>query len=268
MSFGKKLKEVRLREDISIRGLARLTNVSHAYISQLENSDNKQPTKNKLFEIAYALDPDGKKKIFEELIKETTLQYENADEEFQSYIESKNFDIDLNKISNKMLINKNENTLKELDYPFTDIEWLVNQDMFHIYMGNWPNNYVHNKKGEFVQELFVLNENEKSELKELIDTLKEKFVKDRNKSIDDIDQKEIEKMAKKYQFIEDLIRGKFETEDSIIEAIYDIDIQKKNIISQEYIDSLFNAVATDSANEILLLLNMNSLEDFQEYLNG
>lgn len=260
MSFGKKLKEVRLREGMSVRGLARLTNVSHAYISQLENSDNKQPTKNKLLEIAYALDPDGSKKIFKELIDTTSLPYSDADKEYKDYIETKNFDIDLDKISNKLLFNKNENTMKELEYPFVDIEWLLTQDIFHVYLGEIPNTYVTNKKGKSVKEIFVMNEDEKKDLKKVITSQKEKYVKERMKPYDEIDRKDMERMAKKYQFIEDLFNNKFKTEVEIASCLYSIDDNYKNVVTKDYINSIIHHLAKNDVKEIIRILNIDENE--------
>lgn len=43
-SFGKSLKDLRLEKKLSGRELARRAGISHAYLSQLENDHNKNPT--------------------------------------------------------------------------------------------------------------------------------------------------------------------------------------------------------------------------------
>ena len=45
MKFSKLLKDIRLQENISVNNLSKLSGVSNAYISKLENNKRKFPTR-------------------------------------------------------------------------------------------------------------------------------------------------------------------------------------------------------------------------------
>lgn len=49
MKFSKLLKDIRLQENISVNNLSKLSGVSNAYISKLENNKRKFPTTRTLF---------------------------------------------------------------------------------------------------------------------------------------------------------------------------------------------------------------------------
>lgn len=82
MSIASQLRSYRLAKKLSISELARRSNVSRSYITELESQANKQPSAEKLYRIAEVLDT-----TIEELLEKSNHGYEEAIRNLNKQIE-------------------------------------------------------------------------------------------------------------------------------------------------------------------------------------
>ncbi|MEB8067687.1 helix-turn-helix domain-containing protein [Mammaliicoccus fleurettii] len=254
------LREERKKKGFSLRGLAKSSSMSQAYLSQLENGSSTRPTKEKLLSISYALDPTGHDKVFSKLANTTDLNLINPEKTFNEFVNSKTFNFDLTKITNKLRINKEDKTVIELDVPSFDIDWLLQQDKFEVYLGA-TGDYVTNLEGDFKEEVLILKDDEKEMLREKINEVKEHIINERNRPIEESDKKETEQNANKYMLIKDLLNNEIEDNKSLIERIYKIK-ENKNLLEDAYLNELFNAAKNNDAIKLQKLIDIDTINEF------
>lgn len=253
------LKQERNKKGFSLRGLAKSSNMSQAYLSQLENGSSTRPAKEKLLAISYALDPQGYDKVFSKLISTTNIEIQDPEKEFKDYASTKIFDIDLTKLTNKMRINKKDKSAIELDVPSFDIEWLLNQDIFEVYLGV-TDDFVTNSQGKYKEEILVLSDEEKILLKDSIDEVKQSIIKERNRPFEELDKKELEINSFKYDLLKDLLNGRIKSLETLSEKIYLIK-QNKDLINKTYFDEIFEAVKQNDGLRLQKLIDINTIEE-------
>ncbi|GEU18791.1 hypothetical protein LamDB_48430 [Bacillus anthracis] len=202
MKFSKLLKDIRLQENISVNNLSKLSGVSNAYISKLENNKRKFPTTRTLFLLLVGFknskinDQSKSKQDIDGEIKDILNNFITAEdsdidnEELENlYNDFNTFYEDLhNKIGNKDERNKNKNIfaygddkktlqLINLEKPINDIAFhLKDSENQKFYNGVILNDYDKNMINEIINSFLVTKlSQEQVDLSEDIEQLQKDF---------------------------------------------------------------------------------------------
>lgn len=202
MKFSKLLKDIRLQENISVNNLSKLSGVSNAYISKLENNKRKFPTTRTLFLLLVGFknskinDQSKSKQDIDSEIKDILNNFITAEdsdidnEELENlYNDFNTFYEDLhNKVGNKDERNKNKNIFAYEDDKKTlqliNLEKPINDIAFHLkdsenqkfYNGVILNDYDKNMINEIINSFLVTKlSQEQVELSEDIEQLQKDF---------------------------------------------------------------------------------------------
>ncbi|MCH4390626.1 helix-turn-helix domain-containing protein [Staphylococcus haemolyticus] len=202
MKFSKLLKDIRLQENISVNNLSKLSGVSNAYISKLENNKRKFPTTRTLFLLLVGFknskinDQSKSKQDIDGEIKDILNNFITAEdsdidnEELENlYNDFNTFYEDLhNKIGNKDERNKNKNIFAYEDDKKTlqliNLEKPINDIAFHLkdsenqkfYNGVILNDYDKNMINEIINSFLVTKlSQEQVDLSEDIEQLQKDF---------------------------------------------------------------------------------------------
>ncbi|MGC7819748.1 helix-turn-helix domain-containing protein [Staphylococcus epidermidis] len=202
MKFSKLLKDIRLQENISVNNLSKLSGVSNAYISKLENNKRKFPTTRTLFLLLVGFknskinDQSKSKQDIDSEIKDILNNFITAED---SDIDNKELEIlyndfntfyeDLhNKVGNKDERNKNKNIFAYEDDKKTlqliNLEKPINDIAFHLkdsenqkfYNGVILNDYDKNMINEIINSFLVTKlSQEQVDISEDIEQLQKDF---------------------------------------------------------------------------------------------
>ncbi len=202
MKFSKLLKDIRLQENISVNNLSKLSGVSNAYISKLENNKRKFPTTRTLFLLLVGFknskinDQSKTKQDIDSEIKDILNNFITADdsdidnEELENlYNDFNTFYEDLhNKVGNKDERNKNKNIFAYEDDKKTlqliNLEKPINDIAFHLkdsenqkfYNGVILNDYDKNMINEIINSFLVTKlSQEQVDISEDIEQLQKDF---------------------------------------------------------------------------------------------
>ena len=202
MKFSKLLKDIRLQENISVNNLSKLSGVSNAYISKLENNKRKFPTTRTLFLLVVGFknskinDQSKSKQDIDSEIKDILNNFITAEdsdidnEELENlYNDFNTFYEDLhNKVGNKDERNKNKNIFAyeddEKEKHFVNLEKPINDIAFHLkdsenqkfYNGVILNDYDKNMINEIINSFLVTKlSQEQVDISEDIEQLQKDF---------------------------------------------------------------------------------------------
>ena len=202
MKFSKLLKDIRLQENISVNNLSKLSGVSNAYISKLENNKRKFPTTRTLFLLLVGFknskinDQSKSKQDIDSEIKDILNNFITAEdsdidnEELENlYNDFNTFYEDLhNKVGNKDERNKNKNIFEyeddEKEKHFVNLEKPINDIAFHLkdsenqkfYNGVILNDYDKNMINEIINSFLVTKlSQEQVDISEDIEQLQKDF---------------------------------------------------------------------------------------------
>ena len=202
MKFSKLLKDIRLQENISVNNLSKLSGVSNAYISKLENNKRKFPTTRTLFLLLVGFknskinDQSKSKQDIDSEIKDILNNFITAEdsdidnEELENlYNDFNTFYEDLhNKVGNKDEKNKNKNIFAyeddekgkhsvNLEKPINDIAFhLKDSENQKFYNGVILDDYDKNMINEIINSfLFTKLSQEQVDLSEDIEQLQKQF---------------------------------------------------------------------------------------------
>lgn len=210
MKFSKLLKDIRLQENISVNNLSKLSGVSNAYISKLENNKRKFPTTRTLFLLLVGFknskinDQSKSKQDIDSEIKDILNNFITAEDsdidnkELENlYNDFNTFYEDLhNKVENKDERNKNKNIFAYEDDKKTlqliNLEKPINDIAFHLkdsenqkfYNGVILNDYDKNMINEIINSFLVTKlSQEQVDLSEDIEQLQKDFNDFRKESV-------------------------------------------------------------------------------------
>ncbi|MFW2511879.1 helix-turn-helix domain-containing protein, partial [Staphylococcus epidermidis] len=202
MKFSKLLKDIRLEENISVNNLSKLSGVSNAYISKLENDKRNFPTIRTLYLLLAGLKNlkfNDQSKSSEEVndeIKEILYKFLSAEnsevdkEDFETiYDNFITFYEDMHKkVGNKDERNKNKNIFvyedDEKEKHSVNLEKPINDIAFHLkdnenqkfYNGVMLNDYDKNMINEIINSFLVTKlSQEQVDLSEDIEQLQKDF---------------------------------------------------------------------------------------------
>lgn len=104
MSLSEKIKKLRQEKELSINKLAEMAGISKAYLSQLENNVNKQPSAEILFKIASALGTTIAD-LLDKPVRVHTDDFKEIPDALRTLIDSRGEELDIREEDVKMLIN-------------------------------------------------------------------------------------------------------------------------------------------------------------------
>lgn len=260
------LREEREKKGFSLRKLARESNVSQAYLSQIEKGSSKNPNTDKLLAISYALDSQGYDEVFLKLAKSSDTNIEEPKKTFNQYVNNQIFNQDLTKINNRMRINKKDSSVVELDLPSFDIEWLLEQNEYHVFLGSGIDN-VTNQEGKYSKEMLILEPNEKTKLKEVIEKEKQKILENRKLNERHVNFDELVNKVEEYSLIFDLLNNNIKETTDFINRLANLNKNREIFNEKEYHESIKNAVKEQDALKLQRLVRITTINELQKYLS-
>ncbi|RIM74800.1 XRE family transcriptional regulator, partial [Staphylococcus xylosus] len=221
------LKELRESRGLNKQELANKVDISRSYISTIESGKVEKPTKKTLTKIAYVFDPDGNDGIYKKLLESAGYDSRDSMKEFKKYVSDVNYEyIKGNYLSAETMskmsyrVNKNDDSFVFLDYPYMNIEWLINQDSFYIYCGLLENDFtIDAMNSEVHPSPLVIKDEELKKLRNLIKEFKKDVLENRANQQKEKDEEEISKENMEYQLIFDLIQNKIENDIQLIHRL-------------------------------------------------
>lgn len=153
--FAKQVKELRALREKTVYEVAEATGVSHTYISQIENG-KKLPSIKVLFPFVQFLGKtDGENNFMQvneikmgslELLKiygeYKDISYDDLTDDYLKYVQDKVLfqAKEMNKVlaawgQNKVKLDRNTERMEEVDAPYFDLKWMLNQKDFAVFYG-------------------------------------------------------------------------------------------------------------------------------------
>lgn len=270
------LNELRETRGLNKQELANKIDISRSYISTIESGKVKKPSKKILLKLAYVFDPENKYGIYKLLLGSAGYDLTDSDKVFQEYIDemTQNFSIK-DKIKDKSIsemnfrVNKDDNSMVSLDYPYMDIEWLLNQDRFKVFLGNDVDNpYIDINDNKKYFEPLILNEKEKDLLKNEVDELKEAFMFRRRQRKNQETLKEVEIELLEYKLIFDLLNNDVSDDLELIERLALIDDDREILLAKEYHEVVKECAFKKDVVALKKLINLKTIEDLKSFLSN
>lgn len=275
MKISELLNELRETRGLNKQELANKVDISRSYISRIESGSIERPTKKVLLKLAYVFDPENKHGIYRLLLSSAGYETKDSDKEFQNYIDKviKNFSVEEKKVDKSIAemcfrVNNHDNSMVTLDYPYMNIEWLLEQDDFKVFLGNDVDRpYIDIQDNKKYFEPFILSDKEKKGLKNEITDLKEALVfrrrqKERQKALNQI---EIEVME--YRLIFDLLNNDIDDEKQLIERLALIDDDRQIFLAKEYHEELKKAARNKEVSTLQKLIRIKTLNELKDFLD-
>lgn len=262
------LKEKRKEKNFTMKELANKSGISESYISKIENDAVNFPKRERLLSLAYALDPENIDNLYTRFLKITNQSTEDSEKEFNQFSNRKNVGIDsgyLNKsfIDSNVRIDKKNAKVIATDYPYFDIEWLVNQRNFQLFLGKSNQNVIVEGKDE--KELLSLDENEQERLIKIINVFKEGLLKERTTHARKYNEEQILSKNNKYELIFDLLNNEINDEEQLVRKLKSIDEDRELFTAHEYHEELQKAASNNDAIALQKLIKMKTLNDLGYY---
>ncbi len=270
------LNELRETRGLNKQELANKINISRSYISTIESGKVKKPTKKILLKLAYVFDPENKNGIYNLLLSSAGYDLNDSDKVFQEYIDemTQNFSVK-DKIKDKSIsemnyrVNKDDNSMVSLDYPYMDIEWLLKQDKFKVFLGNDIDNpYIDINDNKKYYEPLILSETEKELLKNEVDELKEAFLFRRRQKKSQETLKEVEVELLEYKLIFDILNNDISDDKELIERLALIDDDREIFLAEEYHEAIKKYALKKDVEALKKLINLKTINDLKEFLSN
>lgn len=276
MELSELLNELRETRGLNKQELANKIDISRSYISRIEGGSVERPTKKVLLKLAYVFDPENKHGVYELLLSSAGYDLKYSNKDFQKYIDeqTKNFSIDdseKDKTISEMRfrVNNNDNSMVALDYPYMDIEWLLKQEDFKVFLGNDIDSpYIDLEDNKKYYDPLVLNDNEKEILKNEVTELKETFMFRRRQKKKQEDITELKKEVMEYELIFELLNNEINDEPQLIEKLALIEEDRQIFTAQEYHDEIKKAVTNKNISALQKLIQMTTIKDLKEFLSN
>lgn len=126
MGLAERLRELRKERKLSLAALAKEANVSKAYLWQLENEEDKQPSAEILYRIATSLGATIAD-LLDKPVKVASVDIADLPEGLREFIEERGEELDIQEEDIKMLLpiryrGRQPNTKEEWEYIFRSIK--------------------------------------------------------------------------------------------------------------------------------------------------
>ncbi|WP_210126384.1 MULTISPECIES: helix-turn-helix domain-containing protein [unclassified Staphylococcus] len=274
MKLKEMLKNLRESKGFNKKELADQIGISRTYVSRIENGSVEKPTKNILLKLSYIFDPTGENKLYFKMLKSVNHSTNGWEEEFEQYAKKieGNYLSD-NRFNPKELssmlyrVNKNDNSIVFLDFPYMNIEWLVNQNDFKLFCGHIPNVFNLNKNSEKHGVPLELTESEQLKLRNFIKDYKEEIIADREAEENKEFGQKIEVDYHEYHLIFDLLNEKINDSAQFVSRLAFINKDREIFNAKEFHEAIEKAVEQQDALKLQRLVRMTTINELKQYLS-
>ena len=169
--FSNILKKFRKEEDLTLDTLSKYLGVSDVYVSKLENG-KRFPSKNILFWYVLFMD---QSQMHDDIEKLLTIFSENKKISYEQFREKqKKHSSKIQRKEIKLTMNEfNQYQIEEIDEPYFDLKWLLNQSEYKLFYSG-----IDNKNSLGFNE--VLSESDKKMLSEIVNSVIQRIYNDEN----------------------------------------------------------------------------------------
>jgi transcriptional regulator with XRE-family HTH domain len=271
MSLNSLLKEQRKEKGFTMKELANKSGISESYISKIENNSVSLPKKERLLSLAYSLDPENKENLYSRFLTLASYNLENAEKEFNQFANMKQANLDKglpNKkfTDNFVRIDKKNSKINSVEYPYFDLEWLLNQERFELFLGRTDVNILLDNN-ETEKELLILKDHERDRLRNIINIFKEGLLNERTKISREKDENVLISHSREYTLIFDLLNKNIDDRNSLISQLGMINQNRDIFYEDNYYSAINQAVEQQDALKLQRLVRMTTLKELKQYLS-
>ncbi|OJT35474.1 helix-turn-helix domain-containing protein [Staphylococcus ureilyticus] len=271
MSLNSLLKEQRKEKGFTMKELANKSGISESYISKIENNSVSLPKKERLLSLAYSLDPENKENLYSRFLTLASYNLENADKEFNQFANMKQANLDKglpNKkfTDNFVRIDKKNSKINSVEYPYFDLEWLLNQERFELFLGRTDVNILL-ENNETEKELLILKDHERDRLRNIINIFKEGLLNERTKISREKDENVLISDSHEYTLIFDLLNKNIDDRNSLISQLGMINQNREVFYEDDYYSAINQAVEQQDALKLQRLVRMTTINELKQYLS-
>ena len=271
MSLNSLLKEQRKEKGFTMKELANKSGISESYISKIENNSVSLPKKERLLSLAYSLDPENKENLYSRFLTLASYNLENAEKEFNQFANMKQANLDKglpNKkfTDNFVRIDKKNSKINSVEYPYFDLEWLLNQERFELFLGRTDVNILLDNN-ETEKELLILKDHERDRLRNIINIFKEGLLNERTKISREKDENVLISHSHEYTLIFDLLNKNIDDRNSLISQLGMINQNRDVFYEDNYYSAINQAVEQQDALELQRLVRMTTINELKQYLS-
>lgn len=271
MSLNSLLKEQRKEKGFTMKELANKSGISESYISKIENNSVSLPKKERLLSLAYSLDPENKENLYSRFLTLASYNLENAEKEFNQFANMKQANLDKglpNKkfTDNFVRIDKKNSKINSVEYPYFDLEWLLNQERFELFLGRTDVNILLDNN-ETEKELLILKDHERDRLRNIINIFKEGLLNERTKMSREKDENVLISHSHEYTLIFDLLNKNIDDRNSLISQLSMINKNRDVFYEDNYYSAINQAVEQQDALKLQRLVRMTTINELKQYLS-
>lgn len=271
MSLNSLLKEQRKEKGFTMKELANKSGISESYISKIENNSVSLPKKERLLSLAYSLDPENKENLYSRFLTLASYNLENAEKEFNQFANMKQANLDKglpNKkfTDNFVRIDKKNSKINSVEYPYFDLEWLLNQVRFELFLGRTDVNILLDNN-ETEKELLILKDHERDRLRNIINIFKEGLLNERTKISREKDENVLISHSHEYTLIFDLLNKNIDDRNSLISQLGMINQNRDVFYEDNYYSAINQAVEQQDALKLQRLVRMTTINELKQYLS-
>ncbi|MEJ7521718.1 helix-turn-helix transcriptional regulator [Staphylococcus saprophyticus] len=271
MSLNSLLKEQRKEKGFTMKELANKSGISESYISKIENNSVSLPKKERLLSLAYSLDPENKENLYSRFLTLASYNLENAEKEFNQFANMKQANLDKglpNKkfTDNFVRIDKKNSKINSVEYPYFDLEWLLNQERFELFLGRTDVNILLDNN-ETEKELLILKDHERDRLRNIINIFKEGLLNERTKISREKDENVLISHSHEYTLIFDLLNKNIDDRNSLISQLGMINQNRDFFYEDNYYSAINQAVEQQDALKLQRLVRMTTINELKQYLS-
>lgn len=271
MSLNSLLKEQRKEKGFTMKELANKSGISESYISKIENNSVSLPKKERLLSLAYSLDPENKENLYSRFLTLASYNLENAEKEFNQFANMKQANLDKGlpnkKITDNFVrIDKKNSKINSVEYPYFDLEWLLNQERFELFLGRTDVNILLDNN-ETEKELLILKDHERDRLRNIINIFKEGLLNERTKISREKDENVLISHSHEYTLIFDLLNKNIDDRNSLISQLGMINQNRDVFYEDNYYSAINQAVEQQDALKLQRLVRMTTINELKQYLS-
>src|SRR5699024_5231358 len=163
---------------------------------------------------------------------------------------------------NFVRIEKKNSKISSIEYTYFDLEWLLHQERFELFLGRTDVNILlDNNKEE--KELLILKDHEHDRLKNIIKIFKEGLLNERTKISREKDEESLILHSHEYTLIFDLLNKNIDDRNSLISKLAMINQNRDIFYEDNYYSSINQAVEQQDALKLQRLVRMTTINELK-----
>src|SRR5699024_11157976 len=173
--------------------------------------------------LAYSIETEYKENLYSRFLTLASYNLENAEKEFNQFANMKQANLDKglpNKrfTDNFVRIDKKNSKINSVEYPYFDLDWLLNQVRFELFLGRTDVNILLDNN-ETEKALRILKDHDRDRLRNIINISKERLSNERTKRSREKDENVLNSHAHEYTLIFDLLNQNIDERNSLISQL-------------------------------------------------